>query len=161
MGFKDQLLWKPWDGNEWKTRPMRRGNFVMGDSFLFISPTTKTTEHTFIKISLYFPQLFWMALNCISRNSHRTCDLEIFYKLFFLNYSNEMMILEQAMWEVVWVSVYTGVGILCFTVKNRTSFLVNINVNFTLSANKLILDNYILQKKNLNLQEGNDKSPSI
>ena len=58
-----------------------------------------------------------------------------------------MMILEQAMWEVVWVSVCTGVRILCFTAKNRTSFLVNINVNFTLTANKLILDNYILQKK--------------
>lgn len=76
----------------------------MGDSFLFISSTTKTTEHTFIKISLYFSQLFWMSLNCISQNSHKTCDLGIFYKLFFLNYSNEMM-LEQAMWEVVWVSV--------------------------------------------------------
>lgn len=84
---------------------MSRGSFVMGDYFLFISSTTKTTEYTFIKISLYFPQLFSMSLNCTYQNSHRTCDSEIFSKLFFLNYSNEMMILEQAMWEVVWVSV--------------------------------------------------------
>lgn len=95
-------------GWEWmKQKTNEEGKFCDGGYFLFILSTTKTTEYTFLKISLYFPQLFWISLNCICQNSHGTCDLGIFYKLFFLNYSNEMMTLSRLCGKLCgWVCAY-------------------------------------------------------